>query len=69
MDDATVLSSDDLPIIIEVQREVTKIKATKRTYVNSAKAEWNVFKICLVTGILPPRNLHLSEKKYSATKS
>lgn len=39
-----MLGSDHIPIIIELQLQVARTKATKLTYVTFAKANWEIFK-------------------------
>lgn len=61
----TSLSSDHLPIVIELQREVVKISATHRTYVNFAKADWIGFQNHLedlLRNAPPPHNVHTGER-------
>ena len=62
----TALGSDHIPII-ELQRHIIKSKATNRTYVNFAKANWEGFKLQLenlLHDIQLPTDVHKGERTF-----
>ena len=66
------LSSDHIPILISIKRNVVSVNAAKRTYDNYSKANWARLKEHLEEeiGRLPePQDIHIGETKFSHRSS
>lgn len=64
------LSSDHVPIIIRVQRTITKQNSERRTFINFAKADWEGFKQHIEEEFdrkQLPNSAHLGEKIFNKT--
>ncbi|WP_333764851.1 reverse transcriptase domain-containing protein [Streptomyces sp. IBSBF 2390] len=64
---ASALSSDHIPIIISLQRSVTKTKTDRHTFVNFKKADWNGYRTYLENkfeALRPPQTVFEGEKVF-----